>query len=105
MSKEQKTQLTDLMGEKEHIVVFDMAYQGFGSTIDENANFVRSYSETGLPCFIVNNFSKNMSIYGERAGGLNAVCETPSLAKRTLSQCQLITLALRKFIATKFFST
>lgn len=90
LDEAQRDHFIDLMRKKEHIVVFDMAYQGFGDGPDRDASFVRVYADSGMPCFIANSFSKNMSIYGERAGGLTVVCETADRARRALSQIQLI---------------
>jgi aromatic-amino-acid transaminase len=45
----------------------DLAYQGFGDGIDEDAYAVRALADAGLTFFVANSFSKSMSVYGERA--------------------------------------
>jgi aromatic-amino-acid transaminase len=73
---------------KSHIVVFDMAYQGFGTGLDEDAAFVRRYAERAS-CLVANSFSKNFSLYGERVGGLSVVCRDHDEAERVLGQLKL----------------
>ncbi|WP_283957664.1 amino acid aminotransferase [Ramlibacter sp. 2FC] len=64
----------------------DMAYQGFGDGIAEDAFAVRALAEAGLPCFVANSFSKNFSLYGERCGGLSVVCSSRAEADSVLGQ-------------------
>jgi len=40
----------------------------------------------GLPVFVSNSFSKNLSLYGERVGGLSVVCPTAEEAERVFGQ-------------------
>lgn len=84
-SFEQETTLTELLLRKEHLVVFDLAYQGFGVGIDEDAGFVRRYAARA-PCLVANSFSKTFSLYGERCGGLSIVCRDADEAGRVLGQ-------------------
>ena len=88
LSKEQQTAVTDVLVAKGHIVVFDMAYQGFGTSIDADAAFVRRYAERAS-CLVANSFSKNFSLYGERCGGLSVVCRDADEAERVLGQLKL----------------
>ena len=69
--------------QSDHIVVFDMAYQGFGDGLDDDAAFVRRYAERAS-CLVANSFSKNFSLYGERCGGLSVVCRDADEAERVL---------------------
>lgn len=88
LNEQQQAAVTDLLVAKRHIVVFDMAYQGFGSSLDDDATFVRRYAERA-PCLIANSFSKNFSLYGERCGGLSIVCRDSDEAERVLGQLKL----------------
>jgi aromatic-amino-acid transaminase len=45
----------------------DLAYQGFGDGIEEDAFAMRALADAGLSFFVANSFSKSMSVYGERA--------------------------------------
>src|SRR5690606_6261286 len=42
--------------------------------------------EAGLSFFVANSFSKNLSYYGERCGGLSVVCASADEANRVLGQ-------------------
>lgn len=64
----------------------DLAYQGYGAGIDEDAFAVRALASAGLSFFIANSFSKSMSLYGERAGALSVVCQDAAEAELVLGQ-------------------
>ncbi|WP_230531419.1 amino acid aminotransferase [Microvirga roseola] len=84
----QQMAVTEVLLAKRHIVVFDMAYQGFGTSLHEDAAFVRRYAERAS-CLVANSFSKNFSLYGERCGGLSVVCRDKDEAERVLGQLKL----------------
>ncbi|WP_262299074.1 amino acid aminotransferase [Microvirga sesbaniae] len=88
LDERQQAAVTDVLIAKGHIVVFDMAYQGFGTGLDEDAAFVRRYAERAS-CLVANSFSKNFSLYGERCGGLSVVCRDAGEAERVLGQLKL----------------
>lgn len=85
----QQAAITEVLLAKRHIVVFDMAYQGFGTSLDADAAFVRRYAERASGCLVANSFSKNFSLYGERCGGLSIVCRDQDEAERVLGQLKL----------------
>jgi aromatic-amino-acid transaminase len=64
----------------------DIAYQGYGDGIEEDAFAIRALADAGVPFFCANSFSKSMSLYGERAGGLSVVCPTAAEAALALGQ-------------------
>jgi aromatic-amino-acid transaminase len=68
------------------IPYLDLAYQGFGDGIAEDAYAVRALAAAGLVFFIANSFSKSMSVYGERCGALSVVCPDAAQAERVLGQ-------------------
>jgi len=72
------------------IPLLDMAYQGFGRGLDEDAAAVRQFVEAGLACLVATSFSKNFSLYGERVGALSVVCEQPREAQNVLSQLKVL---------------
>ncbi|MGP4848262.1 aminotransferase class I/II-fold pyridoxal phosphate-dependent enzyme, partial [Marinobacter sp. 1Y8] len=47
---------------------------------------IRKAVEMGLPLFVSNSFSKNLSLYGERVGGLSVVCPTVDETDRVFGQ-------------------
>ncbi|MGK2946745.1 MAG: amino acid aminotransferase [Candidatus Malihini olakiniferum] len=72
--------------EHELIPFMDIAYQGFGSSIDADAYALRAVASAGVPALIANSFSKIFSLYSERVGGLSVVCEDVDSAQRVLGQ-------------------
>lgn len=73
LTHEQWTQVIAVLGERQLIPFIDMAYQGFGDGLDEDAWAVRALADArcegqSLPMLIASSFSKNFSLYGERCG-------------------------------------
>ncbi|MEL4013276.1 aromatic amino acid transaminase [Dryocola clanedunensis] len=71
---------------RELIPFLDIAYQGFGAGMDQDAYAIRAIAGTGMPALVSNSFSKIFSLYGERVGGLSVVCEDAETAGRVLGQ-------------------
>lgn len=86
LSRDQWLQLFPVLLERKLIPFFDMAYQGFGVGMAEDAWVVRNFADAGGCFFLANSFSKNLSIYGERCGGLSVVCPDAAQADRVLGQ-------------------
>ena len=68
------------------IPYLDIAYQGFGDGIDEDAFAVRALAEAGISFFCASSFSKSFSLYGERCGALSVVCPDAAQAALVLGQ-------------------
>ncbi|MGE8032820.1 aromatic amino acid transaminase [Enterobacter mori] len=68
------------------IPFLDIAYQGFGAGMEDDAYAIRAVASAGLPALVSNSFSKIFSLYGERVGGLSVVCEDAEAAGRVLGQ-------------------
>ncbi|GID05156.1 amino acid aminotransferase [Pseudomonas sp. 008] len=80
----------DVVKAKGHIPFLDMAYQGFGDGIDEDAAAVRLFAESNLTFFVSSSFSKSFSLYGERVGALSIVSESKEESARVLSQVKRV---------------
>ncbi|CAK9888233.1 MULTISPECIES: amino acid aminotransferase [Pseudomonas] len=80
----------DVVKAKGHVPFLDMAYQGFGAGITEDAAAVRLFAESGLDFFVSSSFSKSFSLYGERVGALSIVTESKEEATRVLSQVKRV---------------
>ncbi|MNP94368.1 Aromatic-amino-acid aminotransferase [compost metagenome] len=80
----------DVVKAKGHVPFLDMAYQGFGDGIDEDAAAVRLFAESGLTFFASSSFSKSFSLYGERVGALSIVSESKEESARVLSQVKRV---------------
>ena len=86
LSRAQWQQLIPVIVERGLIPFVDMAYQGFGDGLDEDAWSVRALADAGAQAFVANSFSKNFSLYGERVGGLSVVCNDAATAASVLGQ-------------------
>lgn len=76
----------DILKARELIPFMDIAYQGLGSGMEQDAYAVRAAASRGLPVLVSNSFSKIFSLYGERVGGLSVVCDSQPEAERVLGQ-------------------
>jgi len=65
---------------------FDVAYQGFGGTLDDDVASVRLFAKTGLEMIVAYSFAKNMGLYGERVGMLAIVSDHPQEVLSHLSE-------------------
>ena len=80
----------DVVKAKGLIPFLDMAYQGFGDGIDEDAAAVRLFAGSGLSFFVSSSFSKSFSLYGERVGALSIITESKEESARVLSQVKRV---------------
>lgn len=80
----------DVVKAKQLIPFLDMAYQGFGDGIAEDAAAVRLFAESGLRFFVSSSFSKSFSLYGERVGALSIITESKDESARVLSQVKRV---------------
>ncbi|WP_372439062.1 aminotransferase class I/II-fold pyridoxal phosphate-dependent enzyme, partial [Pandoraea sputorum] len=79
-------QVVEVVKGRELIAFLDIAYQGFGKGMEQDAYAIRTMAEAGATTIVSNSFSKIFSLYGERVGGLSIVCESAELAERVLGQ-------------------
>ena len=86
LTRAQWDELIPLLTRRTLLPYLDLAYQGFGDGIAEDAYAIRAIAAAGLPAFVANSFSKSMSGYGERAGALSVVCPDAKQAALVLGQ-------------------
>ena len=86
LTRAQWDELIPLLKRRNLIAYLDLAYQGFGDGIAEDAYAIRAIAAAGLSAFVANSFSKSMSVYGERAGALSVVCPDAKQAALVLGQ-------------------
>jgi aromatic-amino-acid transaminase len=86
LTRAQWDQLVPVLHERSLLPYLDLAYQGYGDGIEEDAYAVRRMADQGLPFIVANSFSKSMSVYGERAGALSFVCADQAEAELVLGQ-------------------
>ncbi|MET0381845.1 MAG: amino acid aminotransferase [Burkholderiaceae bacterium] len=78
--------LIPVLKERGLLPFLDIAYQGYGDGIEEDAFAIRALAAAGVPFFVANSFSKSMSIYGERGGALSVVCADAAEAALAFGQ-------------------
>ena len=86
LDQEQWLQVIAVAKANQLIPFMDIAYQGFGDGLDEDAFAIRAMTEAGVSFLLSNSFSKNLSLYGERCGGLSVICQNAEEASRVLGQ-------------------
>ena len=90
LNVEQWKQVIEVIRERGHVPFLDIAYQGFGDNLEDDAVAVRLFAESGLPCVISSSFSKSFSLYGERVGALTFITATAEEGERVLSQLKRV---------------
>jgi aromatic-amino-acid transaminase len=86
LTQQQWRDLATLVREHDLLPFFDIAYQGFGDGIDEDAFPLRYFAAEKIDFLVANSFSKNFSLYGERCGALSVVCPDAQQADTVLGQ-------------------
>lgn len=86
LTQEQWQKVFAVVRERGLILYLDMAYQGFGQGIDQDAWVVRELAAQKLPGFVGTSFSKSMAWYGERTGSLHVLCGDSQQAVSVLGQ-------------------
>jgi aromatic-amino-acid transaminase len=86
LSRAQWEELIPVIKAKELIPFLDLAYQGYGDGIEEDAFAVRLLADAGLSFLVANSFSKSMGLYGERCGALSIACPDAAQAVNVLGQ-------------------
>ena len=86
LTNDQWDAVSEIHKSRELIPFLDIAYQGFGAGMEEDAYAIRAIASAGLPALVSNSFSKIFSLYGERVGGLSVLCEDAEAAGRVLGQ-------------------
>lgn len=86
LTRAQWEQLVPVLRERELLPFLDLAYQGYGDGIEDDAFAVRLLADSGLSFLVANSFSKSMGLYGERCGALSVTCPDAAQAVNVLGQ-------------------
>jgi aromatic-amino-acid transaminase len=86
LSASQWKQLAALFEEKSLFAFFDMAYQGFGEGVSEDALAIRLFQGFALDYFVASSASKIFSLYEERTGSLTIVAREQDTTDRVFGQ-------------------
>ncbi len=86
LTPSQWDQVIAVLKARDLIPFLDIAYQGFGKGIEEDAYAIRALDQSGMNFIVSNSYSKIFSLYGERVGGLTVVCDDAATAQKVLGQ-------------------
>ncbi|MGB6009187.1 aromatic amino acid transaminase [Castellaniella sp.] len=89
-SPEQWRDIAQTLQAGQLVPFLDIAYQGFGAGLEEDAAVVRLFADLGMTMFISSSFSKSFSLYGERVGALTLVTGDDEESARVLSQLKRV---------------
>jgi aspartate aminotransferase len=88
---EQWKEISETIKKQNLVPFFDCAYQGFASgDAATDAAAVRMFVEDGHLISMVQSFSKNFGLYGQRIGALSVVGANEDEAKRVVSQMKMV---------------
>ena len=90
LKPKQWRQLAKAMKSGKLFPFFDLAYQGLGAGLDEDAYGLRHFGEQGFELVACQSFSKNFGLYGERCGVLHVVSETRQIASNVYDQLRCL---------------
>ena len=86
LTADQWSQVVDTVRARGLVAFLDMAYQGFGDGIAEDALALNLFAASGLNFLVSSSFSKSFSLYGERVGALSVVTSDRDETARVVSQ-------------------
>lgn len=82
--------VAELLERRRLVPFLDLAYQGFGASLEQDAAAVRMVVERVPEALIAVSFSKNLGLYRERVGGLIVISENAARADAVQSHMQHI---------------
>jgi len=94
LSRAQWHEVADVLEARGVIPFIDMAYQGFGEGLEEDAYGLRLMAARMPEAVVATSFSKNFGLYRERAGSLSVVFANELQADAGMSQLLSVTRAL-----------
>ena len=78
------------MKKRKQFPFFDVAYQGLGAPLEEDAYGLRYFEELGFELLACQSFSKNFGLYGERIGVLHVISENEKVAANVYDQLRCL---------------
>jgi aromatic-amino-acid transaminase len=82
--------IADLLAKRGLVPLVDMAYQGLGDGLDQDAAAVRLLAERLPEMLVAVSCSKNFGLYRERVGAVLAIGATPAVANVAMGHLQAI---------------
>ncbi len=90
LSQDQWRAVAELCKTNQLFPFFDLAYQGFGDGLENDAWSVRHFAQVLPELAIATSCSKNLGLYRERAGAAILVAEDADNADRALGQLSIV---------------
>ena len=85
-------EILDIVKTKNHFAAFDSAYQGFASgDLEKDAYSLRLFAKHTDNIMLFQSFAKNFGLYGERAGCVSVITNSP--AEKEIAMTRIKTLA------------
>lgn len=101
-TKEEWQKIIEGISKKNHFIIFDTAYQGFATgDLEEDIYAIRLATNYNLDIAICQSFSKNMGLYGERAGAIHLLIKDNSDKNKN----KILTDKLKRIFAKVALST
>lgn len=88
-------QVIDLLAERNLVPFIDVAYQGFGDSLDDDAYGIRQAVKRLPEVLIASSCSKNFGLYRERTGSISVV--TQSEAQTNAAKSHILSAARRSY--------
>ena len=90
LNQEQWQQFAELANDIGFLPVVDIAYQGFGDGLDEDAYGLRLLADKVQQLIVCSSCSKNFGLYRDRIGGCSIIAENSSVADIAYSVIQRV---------------
>lgn len=90
LTPEQWRELSNVVKKAKLIPFFDLAYQGLGKGLDEDAYSIRYFASQGHEMLVAYSCAKNFGLYGERVGFLAVVTEDAAAADIVARQLKVV---------------
>lgn len=87
---DQWKEIAQVVKQRDLVPFLDIAYQGFGAGLEEDAAVVRHFADQDITMLVSSSFSKSFSLYGERVGALTLICSSSEESQRVLSQLKRV---------------
>ena len=95
LTQSQWDSVIDLMAERELIPFIDVAYQGFGDSLDDDAYGLRQAAKRLPQVLVASSCSKNFGVYRERTGA--ALVITDSVEQTAAAKSHILSAARRSY--------
>ncbi len=95
LNPQQWQEVLDIVKQRELLPFFDIAYQGFGDGLNEDAFAIREAISMMPEVVVANSCSKNFGLYRERTGAAVVVCENER--DTAAAKSQILSAARRSY--------